>query len=1290
MIRKFVSILMGMVIAVGSYSQSSLFLPDDVNYVAVGDLDVPGDQLTVEALIHHTGVSVNVVSKHTDPSNVNYLLRIGSFEITTTDGFANFGGVATAGVTLDPGNTYHIAATYNGQFIRYYVNGCLTGEMAWSGDMIQNDLITAIGQQSSCECEQYRGYIDEVRIWNVARTQQEIADNMLNLPNPGAQAGLLAYYKFDNDLINAQGNAAWDGAPVGAPQFDLIPEPYPQALSATASSSDPLCNGENNAVINGAVSGGYEPYEYSIDGTNFGPASDFDNLPPGGYTFYARPENNGDCISTAPITITDPAPIEANLTTNDVSCFNGDDGSATINPAGGNGPDFEHTWNPDDDPDLTITGLIPGNYSVDIEDACKNYGHELIVNSHFEDGDMGFNSDLTAGGVINFVDGQYAVGNDPSLYNPNFEGTGNGGGGNFMIVNGSSVAGEAVWCQTVNVTPDMDYNFSMWIASLFAASPAELFVEINGVQVGGIAQAPGAANVWEEFTETWNSGTNTQATICIYNQNLEENGNDFGLDDISFKECASCSINFPFVIDEPTELVADITFEEPSCFNGDDASITINANGGTPDYEYSVDGGATFQADNIFDDLTAGSYDVVVRDDNACVMEETITIGEPDELNFESNVTHLLCFEDNSGSIAFDNTSGGTPPYTYSIDGGGTTQADPLFENLPAGDYDLVLIDDNDCEFIETGTITQPDELEIPNPFAEDVSCNGACDGVIDAVAQGGTAPYDYDWENNIGNPDDDQLDDVCAGTYTVTITDQNNCEVSETFTIDEPAPLTFDTEVNDVQCFGAADGSISFNNIQGGTAAFEYSIDNGATFQANDQINDLGVGTYDLVVRDANGCEAVGSATITQPDELTLTVSDDETICENAEATLEATAAGGTAPYNYNWSNGLGNNDQHTVSPNQETTYSVSITDANGCTTDNASITVEFYAEINILVVGPAAPICYGEDALISVFATSGEEPFTYNWTNSSDAGWQGQGGTITYPVTEPTSFTVEATDNCNTTASETVQVEIFDLPEPVFGVTEAAGCYPFTTTLYNTTIDPIAGECIWGFGDGESGFSCDSITHEFSEPGCYDITLMVTSPEGCTNTMTYNNFVCAEEAPDVNFMSTPLSTDITNPQITFINQTEGVNEYRWDFGGYGSSNLINPTFSFPTDRGRSYEVCLEATSSAGCVDTTCQEVLITEEFTLYVPNAFTPDGDGFNDYFGAVVKGYEMTEFQMLIYNRNGELVFESVNPDAMWDGRHRGNDAPQGVYVWKVVVRESNNGEKIERVGHVTLLR
>jgi hypothetical protein len=256
--RTITTILVGLSIQASSFlfGQNSLFLSGPTNFVEVGDLDVAGDQLTVGALIHYTGASVNIVSKHTNPSNVNYLLRIGSFEITTTEGFANFGGVPAAGVTLNPGTTCHLAATYNGQFLRYYVNGCLTGEMAWTGNMILNDFQTAIGNQSFNQTEQFTGFIDEVRIWNVARTQAQIAANMLDLPTPAAETGLMGYWKFDNNLTNIQGNPAFNGVAVGSPQFQRIPYPYPSILGVTATSSPVICEASATGHIDIAGNGG--------------------------------------------------------------------------------------------------------------------------------------------------------------------------------------------------------------------------------------------------------------------------------------------------------------------------------------------------------------------------------------------------------------------------------------------------------------------------------------------------------------------------------------------------------------------------------------------------------------------------------------------------------------------------------------------------------------------------------------------------------------------------------------------------------------------------------------------------------------------------------------------------------------------------------------------------------------------------------------------------------------------------------------------------------------------------
>ena len=201
---------------------SWLYAPNQFSYVRVGDLDISGDQLTIEAVVNRTtpylpGTGNNtegdIVSKHTDPSDINYLLRPNHAYIGTTNGFFGTPNICD----LELNKSYHVAMVYNGSTLSLYRNGHLMSQVAASGNLIQNNLNTQIGHYPAAFWNtQFVGYINEVRIWNVARTQAEINTYMnTSLPNPTTQTGLLGYYTFD-DLLNKQGNAAFDGALFGA------------------------------------------------------------------------------------------------------------------------------------------------------------------------------------------------------------------------------------------------------------------------------------------------------------------------------------------------------------------------------------------------------------------------------------------------------------------------------------------------------------------------------------------------------------------------------------------------------------------------------------------------------------------------------------------------------------------------------------------------------------------------------------------------------------------------------------------------------------------------------------------------------------------------------------------------------------------------------------------------------------------------------------------------------------------------------------------------------------------
>ncbi|MEP6747898.1 MAG: LamG-like jellyroll fold domain-containing protein [Bacteroidota bacterium] len=281
-----------------------LDLPTNGSAVNIGDLDVPGNQITVEALIYmeKNTPEGNIVSKHLNPNNVNYLLRPLTFELTTylngNNGPTHFLQMANP-FKLDLNKWYHVAGTYDGKSVKYYVNGCLVIEAPFTGNLFQSNYLTAIGNRSPCECEQFSGKIDEVRIWKVARTQQEIAASMLSLPKPGSQPGLLAYYKFDGNYTNSQGNALWNGRKVGSPVFSSG-EASVQSFEVTglqANNAD--CEKVNNGDI--TILANRPDAVYSIDAVYYQKANQFSGLKTGNYTVYAKDQEG--CLLKNVVTV---------------------------------------------------------------------------------------------------------------------------------------------------------------------------------------------------------------------------------------------------------------------------------------------------------------------------------------------------------------------------------------------------------------------------------------------------------------------------------------------------------------------------------------------------------------------------------------------------------------------------------------------------------------------------------------------------------------------------------------------------------------------------------------------------------------------------------------------------------------------------------------------------------------------------------------------------------------------------------------------------------------------------
>ena len=290
--------------------------------------------------------------------------------------------------------------------------------------------------------------------------------------------------------------------------------------------------------------------------------------------------------------------------------------------------------------------------------------------------------------------------------------------------------------------------------------------------------------------------------------------------------------------------------------------------------------------------------------------------------------------------------------------------------------------------------------------------------------------------------------------------------------------------------------------------------------------------------------------------------------------------------------------------------------------------------------------------------------------------------------------TYVVQGSNTCqHLSDSALVAVTVNPLPVITFTVEPDSGCDPLTVRFSNTT-DPVFldGNCQWELGDGTSGLNaCDTLVHEYTEPGWYNVTLEVTTPEGCTDRVTLQGAVLVDPAPTADFIWTPDFGTLENSTLLFTAEDPYASVFAWDFRGTDSSDQRQAAYSFPDIFSGEYEVCLHVADRYGCADSLCQTITVSIPL-LYTPNAFTPDGNGFNEVFLPVASGMVAEDHELMIFDRWGQQVFDSTDPSEGWNGalNNSGEVLPSGVYNWRLVERPVGSSDKKDWFGTVTLLR
>lgn len=458
--------------------------------------------------------------------------------------------------------------------------------------------------------------------------------------------------------------------------------------------------------------------------------------------------------------------------------------------------------------------------------------------------------------------------------------------------------------------------------------------------------------------------------------------------------------------------------------------------------------------------------------------------------------------------------------------------------------------------------------------------------------------------------------------------------------------------------------------------------------------------GTYTLRLTESNDtCSLLAMDSVQVIFEnLDLTVSNDTTICQNGTAQLQALATGGNN-FDYHWDSGNSLLPNQSVNPSDTTTYNVFAVSENGCSTDTLPIIVNLLPPLDVTSSLPQT-ICPGDTVTLLASATGGiGAPYSFVWKDPNGNVVGNDSAVVVSPI-DTTNYTVVVTDGCETTPVTSIsQINNSPLPVIDIAVKEAKLCTPATFEISNLTDPSQVDSMIWYISDGQTFYKKDNINPKIVTAGQYNIQTIVVTPSGCRDTAQFDNFLEVYPKPHASFTYYPKPATVLNSTVHFQNSSYGGDIYAWNFEGEGldksSSSESDPKVKYPDDRTGNYKVTLTVTSEHQCVDSTYMIVEVKPDVTIYAPNAFTPDGDNYNQIWKPYLNGIDIYSFSILIYNRWGELIWESHNKDIGWDGTygvgsHSGQVVKPGVYVWKIRAKDAITDKKYSWNGTVTILR
>lgn len=645
-----------------------------------------------------------------------------------------------------------------------------------------------------------------------------------------------------------------------------------------------------------------------------------------------------------------------------------------------------------------------------------------------------------------------------------------------------------------------------------------------------------------------------------------------------------------------------------------------------------------------------------------------------------------------------------TGSYQWSGPGVGATAPDGSAAAEPPAEgenvYTLSVIDDLGCAWDTSFSVVVGPPVFDLLPATADFCTSQGPQALVDHLTPaeaGAVVPATGTWTGPGGGAFSGTFDPATGtpGTYTYVLGAGTDCSSSGTVEVTvatlpnagNDTPLTYCSSVPPIALFPLLNGTPD----QGGT----WEMPDGSTFDGVFVPGEMPSGDYlHIQVGTANCPSDTAVVSVVVQQDVDAGENASIALCADADLFSLVASLGGTPDQSGTWQapGGLPVADLLDPAVAVSGVYTYTVDGALPCPDRTATLTVHVDARPHA-GVGDSLSFCSNANPASLFLALDDDPDAGGQWTDP--AGSPNPGVVVpSEQLSGPYRYVVTGAGLCAHLVDSTV-VEVLVRPAPAvdFLAVVDSGCHPLQVVFTNTTpAEDVGGDCIWHLGDATAPIaSCGPVEHTYDVPGIYTVTLRVVSPIGCAAELQVPGAIVVEPAPTADFVFTPDPATNEVSTVVFSATDPQATVFHWNFHDGDTLTGRQVTRRYPSALSGVYEVCLDVLDRFGCADTLCRTVRM-EVPSLFIPNAFSPNGDGHNELFQPFIDGFAKDGFIWRIFDRWGHIVFESDDPAAAWKGEHRtgGGLMPDGVYVWEVSGRPLYSPNTIERKGTVTLIK